>query len=83
MAFLDRVLQEPSYQWQTKDGELVVPTTQLLFTEAFRRINVFQDKRNWISMISWLMVICMLPFFYFLLRVIFHYQIWLSFYCML
>ena len=67
MAFLDRVLQEPSYKWENENGEVVKPSVSRLFQEAFHRINVFKDKRNWISAISWLMVIFMLPFFYFFL----------------
>lgn len=67
MAFLDRVLQEPSYKWENENGEVVKPSVSRLFQEAFYRINVFKDKRNWISAISWLMVIFMLPFFYFFL----------------
>ena len=67
MAFIDRVLQEPSYGWSDEKGELIKPTVKTLFKEAFRRINVFKDKRNWISLISWLMVVCMVPFFYFFL----------------
>ena len=63
MAFIDQVLQEPSYGWKTTDGELVKPTTRQLWSEAFSRINVFSDKRNWISAVSWLMATCMMPFF--------------------
>lgn len=62
MAFIDRVLQQPLYGWSNKEGELVVPTTRQLWQEAFSRINVFKTKKNWISMIAWLMAICMLPF---------------------
>ncbi len=63
MAFIDHVLQEPSYGWKDEKGELVVPSVKRLYAEAFSRINIFKDKRNWISMISWLMAACMLPFF--------------------
>ncbi len=67
MAFIDTVLQEPSYGWKDDKGELIVPTTKQLFSEAFARINIFKSRKNWISLISWLMVVCMLPFFYFFL----------------
>ena len=67
MAFLDRILQEPSYKWEDQSGKLVKPTISRLYSEAFSRINIFKDKRNWISLISWLMALCMLPFFYFFL----------------
>ena len=73
MAFIDIVLQEPSYKWKDEKGELVVPTKRQLFKEAFSRINVFRSKKNWISLLSWLMVACMLPFFY---SFLFHYFTW-------
>jgi sn-1 stearoyl-lipid 9-desaturase len=73
MAFIDIVLQEPSYKWKDENGELIVPTKKQLFKEAFSRINIFSTKKNWISLLSWLMVACMLPFFYFF---IFHYFSW-------
>lgn len=67
MAFIDIVLEEPSYKWKDEKGELVVPTQKQLWSEAFSRINIFKDKRNWISLMSWLMAVCMLPFLYFFL----------------
>lgn len=63
MAFLDRILHVPSYGWSDQNGELIVPSVKTLYAEAFSRINIFQSKKNWISMISWLMALCMLPFF--------------------
>jgi sn-1 stearoyl-lipid 9-desaturase len=73
MAFIDIVLQEPSYKWKNENGELIVPTTRQLFGEALSRINIFKSRKNWISLISWLMVALMLPFFYFFL---FHFFSW-------
>lgn len=64
MAFIDEVLQEPSYGWKDEKGNLVVPTTRQLWSEAFSRINIFKSRKNWMSLISWLMVTCMLPLFY-------------------
>ncbi len=64
MAFIDEVLQEPSYSWKDEKGNLVVPTTKQLWTEAFSNINIFKSRKNWMSLISWLMVTCMLPLFY-------------------
>lgn len=64
MAFIDHVLQEPSYKWATSDGKLSVPTTKQLWSEAFSRINIFKSRKNWISLMSWLMVVFMLPFFF-------------------
>ncbi|MET0636044.1 MAG: fatty acid desaturase [Chitinophagaceae bacterium] len=62
MAFIDNILQTPSYGWQDENGELVKPTTKQLWSEAFSRINIFKDKRNWISLTSWLMATLMAPF---------------------
>lgn len=67
MSFIKTVLQTPSYGWVDAKGELYKPSTRELFAEAFRRINIFKSKKNWISLISWLMAICMLPFMYFFL----------------
>ncbi len=64
MAFIDKILQEPSYGWQNEKGELIAPSNKTLLKEALRRINIFKDKRNWISLMSLLMVFCMLPFFF-------------------
>lgn len=63
MAFIDRILQEPSYGWTNDKGELSIPTTRQLFSEAFRRINIFKSKKNWISFLGWAMIVCMIPFF--------------------
>jgi stearoyl-CoA desaturase (delta-9 desaturase) len=65
VAFIDTVLQAPSYGWMDEKGELIVPTTKQLWREAFHRVNLFRDKRNWISAINWIMMICMLPFLFF------------------
>jgi sn-1 stearoyl-lipid 9-desaturase len=64
MAFIDEVLQEPSYGWKDKNGELIVPTTKQLWKEAFSRINVFKSRRNWISAISVVMIGCLAPFLF-------------------
>lgn len=64
MAFIDEVLQEPSYGWKDEKGELVVPTKSALFREAFRNINIFRTRKNWIPLILWVMMLCMLPFLY-------------------
>lgn len=70
MSFIDEVLQQPSYGWKNENGELIKPTIRQLYKEAFSRINIFASRRNWISSVSWVMTLCMLPFFYFF---IFHY----------
>lgn len=65
MNIIDRILQEPSYGWANEKGELNIPSTKKLFAEAFRNINIFKSRKNWITLISWLMACCMLPFLYF------------------
>jgi len=65
MAFIDEVLQTPSYGWQNDKGELVKPSPRELFREFFTRINIIRSKKNWIAFIGWFMVLCMIPFLYF------------------
>ena len=67
MAFIDYILHRPSYGWQNEAGELIVPTKKQLFREAFSRINIFKTRKNWISSMGWLMILCMSPFLYFFL----------------
>lgn len=64
MRFIDRLLQEPSYKWANEQGELIIPHRKQLLAEALRNINIFKSRKNWITLISWLMVCCMIPFFY-------------------
>ncbi|HZH36279.1 MAG TPA: fatty acid desaturase [Flavisolibacter sp.] len=73
MAFIDSILQPPSYGWQNEDGELIVPTKKQLWAEAFSRMNIFKSSQNWLSFASAAMIVCMLPFVYFFL---FHYFSW-------
>ena len=64
MSFLDTVLQPPSYGWQHPDGQLIKPTVKQMFAEFFSRLNVFKNKKNWLSFFSWLMVLMLVPFFF-------------------
>jgi sn-1 stearoyl-lipid 9-desaturase len=64
MPFIDEVLQQPSYGWKNEKSELIKPSLRQLYAEAFSRVNVFKDRRNWITIMSWLMAICMLPLFF-------------------
>jgi len=73
MAFIDTLLQKPSYGWRDEKGRLIIPTTKQLWSETFSRINIFKTKKNWISLISFLMIASILPFLYFFL---FHYFSW-------
>ena len=63
MAFIDEILQTPSYGWMDAKGLFLKPTTRQLFKEAFSRINIFKSRKNWITLISWFMATCMLPLF--------------------
>jgi len=63
MAFIDEILQTPSYGWMDAKGLFLKPTTRQLFKEAFSRINIFKSRKNWIALISWFMATCMLPLF--------------------
>ncbi len=60
--FFDIVLEPPSYGWHDENGELVKPTKKQLFGEFFYRLNVFENRKNWISFISWFWLLCALPF---------------------
>lgn len=73
MAFLDHVLEPPSYGWQDKDGNLVKPTPRQIFAEFLKRINIFSTRKNWLPMMGWVWVLCLLPFFVIFLT---HYFSW-------
>jgi len=63
MAFIDYILKTPAYGWQNETGELTKPSTKELWSELFHRINIFKSKKNWITLIGWFWVLCMLPIF--------------------
>jgi sn-1 stearoyl-lipid 9-desaturase len=65
MPLIDYILQKPSYGWANEKGELIVPTQKQLWKEVLSRINIFKSRKNWISLVGWLMIACMLPFLYF------------------
>lgn len=71
--FIDDLLQCPSYGWKDDQGNLVVPSTKQLWAETFSRINIFKTKKNWISLLSFIMAGCMLVCVYFFL---FHFFSW-------
>lgn len=62
MPFLDYVLQPPSYGWQNERGELIRPGRSTLLREFFSRLNVFRDRRQWLPLVSWLKIVCLVPF---------------------
>ena len=63
MAFLDNILQPPSYGWKDEHGELVQPAMSDIFKEFFYRLNVFRDRKNWLPFLSWFKILCLAPFF--------------------
>lgn len=63
MAFLDHVLQPPSYGWKNEYGELVRPGKGDILKEFFGRLNIFNNRKNWLPFFSWLKVVCLVPFF--------------------
>ena len=79
MHFIDKVLHQPSYGWENEKGELIKPSLKQLYAEAFSRVNIFADKKNWITFISWLMVICMLPLFFVFIFWYFSIQLFAAF----
>jgi len=72
LAFLDRVLDPPSYGY-VRNQKLYVPSRRELFHEFFIRINLFNDRKNWLALFSWLIVLFFVPFFFLFL---FHYFTW-------
>lgn len=62
MAFINEVLQPPSYGWKNDQGELVRPSTTQILKEFFNRLNIFKDKKNWLPFFSWFKIVCLLPF---------------------
>ncbi len=85
MAFIDEVLQTPTYGWEDDKGELIKPTVRQLYAEAFSRINIFKSKKNWISLMGWFTVVCMLPFLFAFLFYYFSIKLLCAFllYCMI
>lgn len=65
MAFLDHVLQPPSYGWQNAEGELARPSTRAILREFFSGLNLLRDRKNWLPFLSWLKIICLVPFLYY------------------
>ncbi|PJJ84296.1 fatty acid desaturase [Mucilaginibacter auburnensis] len=62
MAFLDKVLQPPAYGWKDMDGKFVRPGFKAILTEFFTRLNVFNNRKNWLPFFSWLKILCLVPF---------------------
>lgn len=63
MAFIDHVLEAPSYGWKDGNGNFIKPSTFQMWKEFFGRLNIFRTRKNWLPFISWLKVLCLVPFF--------------------
>ncbi|HVZ57186.1 MAG TPA: fatty acid desaturase [Chitinophagaceae bacterium] len=75
MAFIDKILQKPSYGWENQHGELVIPTSGQLFKEAGNRVNIFGSRKNWVSTISLLLMVSIVPFMYLFITRYFSWQL--------
>jgi fatty-acid desaturase len=73
VAFLDRVLEPPSYGWQDDNGALIVPSHGQIVAESFSRMNVFTSPKHWVAFAGWFWVLCLTPFLYLFL---FKYFTW-------
>jgi fatty-acid desaturase len=62
MAFLNIVLEPPSYGWKDEFGNLSKPSNSAIVKEFISRLNVFKNKKNWLSFLSWLLVLSLVPF---------------------
>ena len=64
MPFLDYVLQPPSYGWRDKDGIFIKPSSKQMLRESLLRINIINNRKNWLPLFSWFSVLVMVPFSY-------------------
>ena len=72
MSYLDRVLDPPSYGY-VRDQKLYIPTHGEILGEFFPRLNLFKTRKNWLSFFSWMVIVCLTPFFFLFL---FKYFTW-------
>jgi stearoyl-CoA desaturase (delta-9 desaturase) len=64
MTFLKNVLEPPMYGWNDEFGNLTKPSAGEISAEFFSRLNVFRNKKNWLSFTSWFLVLCLTPFLF-------------------
>jgi len=62
MAFLDHVLQQPSYGWSDEQGQLTRPQISVILKEFAGRPKLFKDRKNWLPFFSWHQALCLVPF---------------------
>ena len=63
MAFIDEILEKPSYGWTDDKGNFYKPSPKELIREFFKRTNVFKNKKNWLAFTSWVSILILFPFF--------------------
>ncbi|PZF73643.1 fatty acid desaturase family protein [Taibaiella soli] len=73
MALFDHILEPPSYGWKDAEGNLVKPSNSAIFKEFRSRLNIFRDRKNWMTFTSWIQLACLLPFL--LAFLVFHFSI--------
>ena len=61
MAFIDDILETPSYGWRDSEGNLIKPRAVELFREFFRRLNIFKSIKNWLPLTSWGSAVILIP----------------------
>jgi stearoyl-CoA desaturase (delta-9 desaturase) len=61
MAFIDRVLRAPEYGWVDATGMMVRPTPGQILWETLTRFDLRRTRKNWICIIAWFWVLCLLP----------------------
>ena len=64
MIFLKNVLETPSYGWRDNNGILITPSPRQIINEFFFRLNIFRNKKNWLSFFSWFLVLMLAPFLF-------------------
>ncbi|HEY0244205.1 MAG TPA: fatty acid desaturase [Mucilaginibacter sp.] len=64
MPFLNNVLEPPVYGWKDEFGNLSKPSSRVIFKAFFSRLNIFKDKKNWLSFLSWMLVVALAPFLF-------------------
>jgi stearoyl-CoA desaturase (delta-9 desaturase) len=64
MTFLKNVLEPPVYGWRDSAGNFSKPSNFQISNEFFSRLNVFKNKKNWLSFVSWFLVLCLAPFLF-------------------
>lgn len=67
MAYLDRVLEAPSYGWSQR------PRSAQILREFASRLNVLRDRRNWAGATNWFWCLAGVPF---LIVFFIHYFSW-------